>query len=357
MKPIKLFKNHLGTWKFKVPGPDGKKMTVSTKTKDRAAAEQFLKDSKAQELVYASQAECLTNNVVACLTSGGSKMTVLEAVDLWIDDKKYQGNSEATMIAARYWVSAFCEYWKCGEKGIRSIKDKDVYIFVNRDTKAKANSRRLMLAHLKVFFKFCKAKGLILADPAEHVRVNLANLAHSQKEVKPRPPFTDEEVDQMLAKLRPGSGDPRQNDFWYAAVAISRWTGLRFSDVCCLEWDSFAIPGRIIVWTIKRDKRIDVPLEPAQLKEACDSIARVDPVYCFPTHKNSWEIPQFKWSIEWEFRKLLIDCGINGKSFHCLRHSYIEDQFNKGVPMPEIAENVGHSSTRTTEAYLSVVPA
>lgn len=38
--------------------------------------------------------------------------------------------------------------------------------------------------------------------------------------------------------------------------------------------------------------------------------------------------------------------------FHGLRHSFAHDQSNEGIPIPEIAANLGHKSIATTSRYL-----
>ena len=65
----------------------------------------------------------------------------------------------------------------------------------------------------------------------------------------PLSPSTEVEVKRMFWRLK-------YLNFWLPAVLIGRYTGLRIGDVVRLEWESLSTPGKFIVWTRKRDKRI-----------------------------------------------------------------------------------------------------
>jgi hypothetical protein len=37
--------------------------------------------------------------------------------------------------------------------------------------------------------------------------------------------------------------------------------GLRLGDICALEWACLKEPGKVVVWTDKRDTRVDLPVD------------------------------------------------------------------------------------------------
>lgn len=352
---MKLYKNESGYWCFRVPDPHerGKYHKVSTRRKVKAEAEAIVAAARADDLTTAAEIGVLSSKVVSILTRGQRK-TVEGAMEDWIDAQRHRGYSENTIQASYYWVTKWANDGGHLGKLLSEIREEHIFNWVNReDSRAKANSRSTMLSMLRSFFDYCQDQGLNLGNPAALVRVDLSRLLHSQKEVEPRQPFLDQEIDLMMDKVKPGSGDRLESAFWYAAIGIGRWTGLRFSDICRLEWASFKNPGRICVWTIKRDKRVELPLEPEQLKIACDSIVRKNDVFCFPDQRSMSMIPEFYRSLLGEFKKIREACLIFDRSFHCLRHTYIVECHKAGIPMPHIAANVGHSSTRTTEGYLA----
>lgn len=71
-----------------------------------------------------------------------------------------------------------------------------------------------------------------------------------QKEPSPREPFTEDEL-PLLRTIE----DP----FWRTFVLLGENFGFRVSDVARLEWTSFSRPRKILVWTDKHDRRIELP--------------------------------------------------------------------------------------------------
>ena len=57
-----------------------------------------------------------------------------------------------------------------------------------------------------------------------------------------------------------------ESPFWRAACHLSLEYGLRLSDIAKLEWVSFLKPGKLIVWTDKHDRRIELPLHPDTMR-------------------------------------------------------------------------------------------
>lgn len=49
--------------------------------------------------------------------------------------------------------------------------------------------------------------------------------------------------------------------------------------------------------------------------------------------------------------RIFARAGVEGKSFHCLRHSFVTRLSKSGKSLEEIGKIVGHSSTETTKGY------
>ena len=154
--------------------------------------------------------------------------------------------------------------------------------------------------------------------------------------------FTPTEMARLGAGVIPGS-------FWARAVPIGRWTGLRLSDIASLEWASLSTT--IAVWTIKKDKRVELPLYPEELEQAVSGIPKVDEKYCFPEQRRIVWDPKRRHALSMQFKRLCHRCGIFGKSFHFLRHTYVTACWAAGEAPEHIAKHVGHSSTSQTRAY------
>ena len=138
--------------------------------------------------------------------------------------------------------------------------------------------------------------------------------------------------------------------FWYCAVLIGRYAGLRLGDICCLERASLARPGKLIVWTDKRDARVELDVD-ANLAKGIAAIPPSSKRFCFPEQDAIMRGPQ-RAKLSVQFSRILEACKIAGHSFHDLRHTFCSDCQRRGIPTPHIAKMVGHSDQETTKLYL-----
>lgn len=345
-----LTQNEHGRWEIRIKGPDGKFKSFSTHQTNKADAQRVIKEAKVRELEMASQAGLLTPEVVSVLMTG-RRLSIEEGIAPWVEWLKTQGHSAMTVHNMEMWIHAWARDQELTKRQVSSITEKDIAPWINGNTPSKAGTRAVMLSVLRSFFKFASARGWMMGNPADLVSVRMDNLLHVQKEVKKQPCFTDEEIRSLITET--GSNLERPGYFfWNAAVPIGRWTGLRLGDIACLEWACLSTPGKIAVWTQKRDKRVELPLDPAELAKAIDSIERWDPEFIFPRARDLILDPKRRSGLTVQFKRLCERVGIEGKSFHGLRSTYITECVKAGIPMPHIAVAVGHSSTATTEGYV-----
>ena len=127
--------------------------------------------------------------------------------------------------------------------------------------------------------------------------------------------------------------------------------GLRLGDICQLEWDSFSVKNKFIVWTDKRDRRVALDLDP-RLADVIAAIAPINSQYVFPEERALYKDTRRKANLSTYFRRICAAVDIHGKTFHDLRSSFIVDCKKRGLPMEHIAESVGHRSTTTTKGYI-----
>jgi site-specific recombinase XerD len=59
-----------------------------------------------------------------------------------------------------------------------------------------------------------------------------------------------------------------------------------------------------------------------------------------------------RYTLSVQFQRLLADAGIQGKSYHCLRHTLATELNAEGESIEAIAKALGHGSTRATKGYL-----
>lgn len=334
-----------GVYKARFRTAQGKVRVATTRTTNLQEAKQVVQESHLKELELAAKSGRLMADVIGRIVSG-KKVTIQKAVEEWVAWMGRRNRSALTIYPFQCDVLAWARDASLLNAAPAAITEGQIADWINNPARTTKRSRRArQLSSLRSFFGFCSANGYCAGDPSQLVEVDQSILSHAQKEAKPRHPFTDAEVRLILSKTEAGS-------WWHSAVAISRWTGLRLGDICKLEWDVLSVPGFLSVWTEKRDKRVQLPLEPGELVMALSAIPPRDRQYLFPEEQKTAENPTRRSNFSVQFGRLLHALGIQGKSFHDLRSSYISDCAARGITMEHIAKAVGHSSVFTTMGYL-----
>lgn len=330
---MKLFKDKdSGVYKAEIQTVQGKRRTITTKQKNIDDAKQVVKDSKLREIELAAQAGCLTNQAVGLILAG-KKMTVAKAVDEWRAWMLNIGRSPTTIENHTTFLNAWANAAGVLNVPPSAVTEKHISQWINsQEDESKLSSRAVKLSAIRSFFEYCAAKGYTIGNPSKLVRITYHTLSHSQKETKERAPLNDQEVEALLDETE---------GFWHAAIAISRWAGLRLGDIAKLEWDSLGKPGKIIVWTDKRDRRIELDLHP-RLAQIVASLPKHHRIYVFPEQRETATDPKKRSILSTQFGRLCRRVGVKGHSFHDLRSSYCSEMDRKGVPIEHIARSVGH---------------
>lgn len=342
-KVMILSKNENGYYEVRVKGPDGKFKSRSTGRKNKDEALEFIRDAKIKEIETAAEMGVLSQDVASILITGRSPITVEDAIQPWADHMAYRHLSPRTISGNVTWVKAWMAWARIGKKPVSALKLEDFDGWVNgNECQNKLGTRNVMLSALRSFCRFCQDSGWIQGNPANLIQVDISRLLHAQKETLKRPIFTEEEVQRLIEGTAPDGANP--DYFWHAAVVIGRYTGLRLGDICRLEWDCLNLEKNTLsVWTQKRDRRVELPLEPKILKETFWQLKREHPVFMFNYQKGLAIDPTCRAYLSIQFTKIMRALEIPlGKSFHCLRATYITDCDAKGIPIEHIARNVGH---------------
>ena len=274
----------------------------------------------------------------------------------WLDDT---GSSPKTIANAIGVVSAWLDAADLGDSGPAAVTERHVSAYVNDTSReAKASTRRLDLGIIRKFLGFINSRGWAPTNPASLVRVKLDRLSHEQKENRVRVPFTASELQVILTAL-----EARKEQFWLFAVRASLEWGLRLGDICALEWACFAQDGFLVVWTGKRDKRVQMPVSD-EMRAIVEAIPKENKRFLFPDRVRQHQDPRRRAGLSMWFGRFLESIGIRGKSFHCLRHTKATNDFARSgkddlarklaeaLTMDQIAALLGHSNTKTTKGYI-----
>lgn len=141
--------------------------------------------------------------------------------------------------------------------------------------------------------------------------------------------------------------------FWRSATGIGRYSGLRLGDICCLEKASLKEHGKLIVWTDKKDSRVELPISDKLAQSISLMPHSNDKRFCFPEQAMIHGDPVKRSKLSVQFTRILEGCKIEGKSFHCLRKTLATELNSQGETIEEIAKALGHSSIETTRIYIA----
>jgi len=335
-------------------------------------AEEFIRESKLDNVVQLAEMNALTQESYTRVVAGNMK-ALKEVRDEWLEEVRLV--LEPTTVdnyrkVVDKWITDALEW----EMTPREIEVHHIHDYINhREYPMKRNTRKIYLAGIRSFFSHCTHKGYVLTDPsrAPAAKVRMRGLSHGEKESKDVPAIGTKEVGMLTAYLdkeeatflqqiknldyedsryetRQATLDSKLDmvRFWRAAILLSHHTALRCVDVMQLEWASVNnIKGTLVVWTEKRDKRVDFPLK-GELAKAVSKIDMTDLEYCFPEQRE-WAPAK----VSTYFKRLCKRAGVVG-SFHGIRHGTLQEWKEQGVTLEELAKRAGHSSTSTTEGYL-----
>ena len=110
------------------------------------------------------------------------------------------------------------------------------------------------LSILRNFFSFCVSRNWMPFNPAKEIRP-------PKLKPKPKEPYTEEEVIQILLACDQLGRGPYERDRARAMVLLLRFTGLRISDVATLARDRVR-GNRIFLHTMKNGKPVFLPIPP-----------------------------------------------------------------------------------------------
>jgi integrase len=299
------------------------------------------------------------------------KVTVEHAIneyELWL---RAVASAPKTIVNHVTTCWAWARYRKLDNTSIASVSEKHIGAWINDPgSPNKAQTRAVNLAALRGLFRFTTSKGWTVGNPAALVQVDLRALSHEQKEVGIRQPFTLDEVKRIIAFLekKAASDQVRGNEiFWIFAVRIAAEMGWRLGDICELEWTCFQSPGKLTVWTSKKNKRLELPIS-NEIQQLVSEVPVLDGKYLFPEQREIHTSPELRSGLPVQFGRILQAVGIEGKSFHCLRHMAATQKYAKAdkealakklaqaLTMEQIAALLGHSETKVTKGYVHELP-
>lgn len=350
---VRIWKRFDGIYEAILRTPAGDR-PVSLKTRNFEEAKRKVREANLEEL----QRQALTGIIAADASSrvaNGSRVTVAQALDDYLAGMAMMGRREGTIRTTSLILGQWIAEMELEQVKLVDIEAKHIDRWVNAQAKKrelKVTTRARMLTAVNTFFTFCVANGWVGRNPAGSVGVNPDGVPQEQQLSDETHPLTFPEIQTIMNKVEPDT-------FWWFAVQLSWYTGMRLGDIVNLQWTNIR-GNRIVVMTSKGMVLVDHTMGP-ELARIVSRIPKTDATYCFPMEaRRHAASPTY---MSQQFRRTCIKLGIEGKSFHGIRHAYalrkkqaeqamITQRMIEEMAMRNTQAAMGHSAQSSTEIYL-----
>jgi len=236
----------------------------------------------------------------------------------------------------------------CAQHGLRPLVDVQrphVELFARHLELERGNGPGTIahrLTVIKGFYSVCEVDGLIQRNPAAHVRLPKV--------------YRDETKTLGLDRLELGSilatarahGDPRR----WALVALMGLLGLRVSEACAVRIEDWGdeVQGHVVLRLVgKGGKPATVPL-PVPVQRALAAAAGERTHGPLLLREDGAQLDR-RTAARW-IASLAKRAGIRKRiSPHSLRHAYVTNALDAGVPLRDVQIGARHSDPRTTSRY------
>jgi len=344
---------------------EGKTRQRDTRQTNRKDAEHVVKEAGIADLEKAASVGLLRESVVDSMLDR-KRTTCEQLVPEWENWMDLRGRGPNTRYTYEQSVKRWLREQKLLGKPVRHIAQEHVSNDVNvQDETLTWATRKARLAAIKSFCEYSLARRLLVEDPSHGVYIYTRDMSFRQKEGKKRQPFTEDEYRRVMAHLDEFLSLPPKEQrgifpenarFWQAAMPLAYWTGMRLGDICSLQWESIG-PDGLIVWTQKKEYRVELPyddplLGDGALRDVINDLDLEHDKWVFPKHKAIHFDPTSRTAIVHDFKRWVARSGLKtDKTFHSMRHACVTRLKRAGATLEEIGKIVGHRSEETTKGY------
>ncbi len=381
---MKLVKNESGKYVAKITTPNGKR-TIPLGVTTYTDAKKVSAGASIKEVELIAKTGKVSKELLAKVVLS-KKLKAEDAItefNQWLSTRSAPKHCHNVNLILQAWIVS------AGIKSlpVHEIQEKHIDRWINDDSERKLSTRRLNLSCIRRFFDFCTIRNYAVNNPSAEVRIRHEKLSQAQKRADDREPFTEAEYNLLLASYdavcmginrdieeterhireykelgREVVGlvnrraklqeKLRRHQFFKLACEISWSTGLRLGDVVQLERASIAKAGVLIHVTDKTNVEVRVPIKPAIQSKLRKLAEMSHNNYLFPDEAAEYQDISKRSSFSKEFERFLKQkAGIEGRSFHCLRHAYATNSTKKTIPMAITQKRLGHAHQHTTQGY------
>ncbi|WP_269857945.1 tyrosine-type recombinase/integrase [Streptomyces sp. RPT161] len=283
--------------------------------------------------------------LVELLRTAGAAPTVIEATGTWLMARESEHSRTAYAKDASWWLS-WCAATGTDPAAARAIH-ADQYGAALREAKLAKSTRGRRLAVASSWYAY-----LVRAEVAE--RNPFAGMDRPSADVDSSPTrgLTAEQLGALLAHAR-AHESPRT----YALLAVLATTAGRIGSILAVTVGAMGQDQghRVLDLVVKGNKTkrvVLVPLAVEALETYLGTRGEVAPdAYLFATSNGR---PMDEPAALRTLRRVANAAGIphaDQLSPHSLRHSYATALLDKGVPLADVQDALGHADPRTTRRY------
>jgi len=280
-------------------------------------------------------------------------------IEVYLSNKKLEGLSPRTLT---YYKD---EIYKCVnycDKHLSDISSQDIREYMsyvqslNRCSNVTMDSTRRIL---NTFFNTISNEGYIQVNPMVKIKK-----IKSAKKVKK--PYTDFEIEKMRDELNSRPGNTKHNLlFKYRDQALFELllsSGIRLRECVQLNKEDIDLQNRTFIvlgkgnkertcyFSVKCQYYLDKLLN-FEYTGSTKKYQDVEALFISKNQKNDYRLGSN--SIERRIRELGQRCGVKAHP-HKFRRTFATTLLNKGVPIEQIKELLGHSNIDTTMIYAIV---
>lgn len=352
--------------------PDGTRRRVSTKKREKEAAQKFLvslleaERLASEERLTEQRARELIVEIVE--RTSGTRMdfySIRAWLTDWIEGKKV---SKAAGTSLRYEqaVTGFLAYLgDRAAKNLEILRTKDIQAFykAERKTGKSVQTVALEVKVIKSALRAATRQGFLKANPAEAFEFP----AEAEAGAVEREIFAPAEV---AALIEEAEGD------WKGVIRLAYFTGMRLGDCVNLRWKDVKLDRSVIVFVPrktagraapgKKAKAITVPIHP-ELEAELSAMPGADSspaAFVFPALAGKTSAGRSGLSMA--FSRIMERAGVDSavkreksgkgrtvraRTFHALRHSFVTSLANAGVSFEHRKLLAGHVEDTMTENY------
>ncbi len=214
-----------------------------------------------------------------------------------------------------------------------------------------------ILSLLHNIFQYAENKGISV--PASHITIPI-----KQKKKKIRI-FTIEEQKELLSYLM------EEKKHTSLGILLCFFTGLRIGEICALKWRDISLEEKIIsvrqtmqrIQTPGNNGRktkilVSSPKSISSIRQIpipspmFDLLKKVQLAFHFPTDAFLLTGSMVKYieprTLQYQFKRILLKCGIKDANFHAVRHTFATRCIEIGCDVKSLSEILGHSNINIT---------